>query len=75
MNNLSKKIIAACLIIASFIFSSAAFAAEHVPVYYDFNSMPAFQLIDTIKYAFCDERPIHGNSVEYEGRREADAAA
>lgn len=50
MNTISKKIITLSLIFTSFIFDSAL--AEQSPVYYDFNSIPAHHLIDTISMRF-----------------------
>lgn len=50
MNAISKKFITLSLIITSFIFAAAS--AEQLPVYYDFNSIPAYQLIDTINIRF-----------------------
>jgi quercetin dioxygenase-like cupin family protein len=47
-----KKILIALTIISSFTLSSLAISAEPGPVYYDFNSMPAHQLINTISMRF-----------------------
>lgn len=51
MNKVSKKINLAILI-TGLIFSANIAAAEKLPVYYDFNTMPAHQLIDTISMRF-----------------------
>ena len=52
MITISKKIITSFLIASSFIFTSAIASTEQSPVYFDFNTMPAHQLINTISMRF-----------------------
>ncbi len=52
MKVILKKLIALNLIATSLMINSATAAPEQTPVYYDFNSMPAHQLIDTISMRF-----------------------
>lgn len=52
MNAILKKFITLSLIATSFIFTSATASPEQSPVYYDFNTMPVHQLIDTISMRF-----------------------
>lgn len=51
MRTVLNKIIILSLAAASMVFSVAA-SADQSPVYYDFNAMPAHQLIDTISMRF-----------------------
>jgi quercetin dioxygenase-like cupin family protein len=52
MNTILKKFFSKYLIGSFLIFISATASTEQSPVFYDFNTMPAYQLIDTIGMRF-----------------------
>jgi quercetin dioxygenase-like cupin family protein len=52
MNIILKIFSTLSLIATCFIYTSATASPEESPVYYDFNTMPAHQLIDTISMRF-----------------------
>ncbi len=52
MSSILKKVISISLIVISIVYTTANATPEQSPVYYDFNAMPAHQLIDTISMRF-----------------------
>ncbi len=52
MNSTFKKFTTFFFMVSSIIFTSAIAAPNQSPLYYDFNAMPAHQLIDTISMRF-----------------------
>ncbi|MBA3662275.1 MAG: cupin domain-containing protein [Gammaproteobacteria bacterium] len=52
MKTISKKFLTLVLIVTNLIFTSALASSEQSSAVYNFNTMPAYQLIDTINMRF-----------------------